>query len=107
MRLAACVVPLCSAVLLVAAELHPGQPSGLTVHEWGTFTSVAGEHGNAVTWDALGCKSDLPNFVHDFGYRGLKLGLHGSVRMETPVLYFYSSRPMDAKVKVAFLRGGS
>jgi hypothetical protein len=105
MRLAACVVPLCGAVLLVAAELHPGLPPGLRVHEWGTFTSVAGEDGTAVTWDALGCKSDLPNFVHDFGYRGLKLGLHGSVRMETPVLYFYSSRAMDAQVKVSFPRG--
>ncbi|MBV9745162.1 MAG: hypothetical protein JO099_15480, partial [Acidobacteriia bacterium] len=48
---------------------------------------------------------DLPNFVHDFGYRGLKLGLQGSVRMETPVLYFYSSRQMDAQVKVSFPRG--
>lgn len=105
MRLAAWVVALCSAVLLVAADLHRGQPSGLTVHEWGTFTSAAGKDGTAVPWDALGCKSDLPNFVHDFGYRGLKLGLHGSVRMETPVLYFYSSRPMDAQVKVSFPKG--
>lgn len=105
MRVAACVVPLCSAVLLVASELHPGQSTGLTVHEWGTFTSVAGENGTAVEWDALGCKSDLPNFVHDFGYRGLKLGLRGSVRMETPVLYFYSSQPMDAQVKVSFPKG--
>lgn len=105
MRLSACVLPLSSAVFLMAAELHPGQPSGLTVHEWGTFTSVAGENGTAIEWDALGCKSDLPKFVHDFGYRGLKLGLRGSVRMETPVLYFYSSRPMDAQVTVSFPKG--
>ena len=30
-----------TAAFLVAAELHPAQPGGFTVHEWGTFTSVA------------------------------------------------------------------
>jgi hypothetical protein len=92
-------------VLLIAAEIHSPQPTGLTVHEWGTFTSVAGEDGSAVDWDALGCKSDLPGFVNDFGYRGFKWRLSGTVRMETPVMYFYSSRELDAHVKVAFPQG--
>src|SRR6266849_1527322 len=94
-----------TAVFLIAAETHFTQPSDLTVHEWGTFTSVAGEDGTAIDWDALGCKDDLPGFVGDFGYRGFKWRLRGTVRMETPVMYFYSPRAMDARVKVAFPQG--
>jgi hypothetical protein len=99
------VLFLSAATLLFAAEIHSPQSSGLTVHEWGTFTSVAGEDGSPTDWDALGCKNDLPGFVHDFGYRGFKWRLPGTVRMETPVLYFYSSREVDAHVKVAFPQG--
>jgi hypothetical protein len=93
------------AALLTAANVHSVPQDGLTIHEWGTFTSVAGEDGAAIDWQALGCKSDLPRFVNDFGYRGLKLGISGTVRMETPVLYFYSSRELDARVKVTFPQG--
>jgi hypothetical protein len=94
-----------TAAFLVAAEIHPAQPVGLTVHEWGTFTSVAGENGSAVDWDALGGKNDLPGFVHDFGHRCFKWRLTGTVRMETPVMYFYSPRELVAHVKVAFPQG--
>src|SRR5258708_39897995 len=80
-------------------------PAELTVHEWGTFTSVAGEDGSAIDWDALGCGSDLPKFVNEFGSRGFKCGLRGTVRMETPVMYFYSPREVEAHVKVAFPQG--
>jgi len=97
------------AILLIAPifcgdETPPGVRD-LTVHEWGTFTSVAGEDGSAIDWDALGCKNDLPKFVNDFGYRGFKWRLSGTVRMETPVMYFYSPRELDAQVKVAFPQG--
>ena len=97
------------AILLIApifagAETQPGLRD-FTVHEWGTFTSVAGADGSAIDWNALGCKSDLPNFVNDFGYRGFKWRLQGTVRMETPVLYFYSEHALDAHVKVAFPQG--
>src|SRR5207247_1875760 len=94
-----------AATSLMAGSTVSTEPSDLTVHEWGTFTSVAGEDGSAVDWDALGCKDDLPGFVNDFGYRGFKWQLTGTVRMETPVLYFYSSRELDAHVKVAFPHG--
>lgn len=94
-----------TALSLMAAEIHSSQPAGLTVHEWGTFTSVAGEDGSAVDWDTLGCKDDLPKFVNDFGYRGFKWRLQGTVRMETPVMYFYSPREIEAHVKVAFPQG--
>src|SRR2546421_3417321 len=64
--------------------------AGLTVHEWGTFTSVAGANGQSVEWYPLTGATDLPGFVEHFRDAGFKLGLRGTVRMETPVLYFYS-----------------
>jgi hypothetical protein len=94
-----------AAAILCAAEVQPVQPSDLTIHEWGTFTSVAGEDGSAVTWDALGGKDDLPNFVSNSGLRCAKRSIADTVRMETPVLYFYSPRELDAHVKVEFPHG--
>jgi len=94
---------LAGAAIAGAAELHPDQ--GLTVHEWGTFTSVAGEDGAGIKWNVLGCKSDLPKFVIDRGYRNFKSTIGGTVRMETPVMYFYSSREVTANVKVQFPQG--
>jgi hypothetical protein len=91
--------------ILGAAEIQPVQPSDLTVHEWGTFTSVAGEDGSAVVWDALGGKDDLPNFVSSSGFRCAKRIISDTVRMETPVMYFYSPRELAAHVKVAFPDG--
>jgi hypothetical protein len=101
----AAVLAISAAAFLIAANFHSVESSGLTVHEWGTFTSVAGEDGSAIEWDTLGCKSDLPKFVNDYGYRGFKWTLQGTVRMETPVMYFYSSHELDARVKVAFPQG--
>jgi hypothetical protein len=94
-----------TAAVLIAAEIVNTTPDGLTVHEWGTFTSVAGEDGAPVDWDALGGKDDLPTFVHSYGYRCFKFRLQGTVRMETPVLYFYSRQETNARVNVQFPRG--
>jgi hypothetical protein len=102
------------AVLLLTAFLGLGlavtlampkaaDPVGLTVHEWGTFTSVAGEDGQPVAWRAFGGPNDLPCFVQRFG--GFKGGLVHTVRMETPVLYFYGARDSSVDVKVRFPRG--
>jgi hypothetical protein len=96
---------LATAAFLIGAEIHSTPPSDLTVHEWGTFTSVAGEDGSAIDWDALGGENDLPGFVHAVGYRCSKWRLTGTVRMETPVIYFYSPREVTARVKVQFPRG--
>jgi hypothetical protein len=52
LRLAAAVS--IAAVALFAAEVRQGQPEGVTVHEWGTFTSVAGENGAAVPLERPG-----------------------------------------------------
>lgn len=83
---------------------HPAY-SSLTAHEWGTFTSIAGMDGSAVEWSPLTGSTDLPAFVEHFRDPGFKLGLRGTVRMETPVLYFYSSKEEAVSVSVAFAKG--
>jgi hypothetical protein len=79
--------------------------SSLTAHEWGTFTSVAGTDGQAVEWSPLTGSTELPAFVEHFRDPGYKLGLRGTVRMETPVLYFYDSREETVSVSVALSKG--
>jgi hypothetical protein len=76
----------------------------LVVHEWGTFTSVAGQDGSAVEWLPLGGPPDLPCFVDRFRLN-IKGSLRAKVRMETPVLYFYTSRDITVNVKVRFRQG--
>jgi hypothetical protein len=82
-----------------------GAANDFTVHEWGTFTSVAGPDGQAVEWLPLTGSTDLPGFVEHFRDATFKCGLGGSVRMETPVLYFYSPRETTVSVKVSFAKG--
>jgi len=82
------------------------QPAGdLTAHEWGTFTSIAGNDGQAVEWLPLTGSTDLPGFVEHFRGALYKVGLRGTVRMETPVLYFYSASERSVSVKVSFSKG--
>jgi hypothetical protein len=78
---------------------------GLIAHEWGTFTSIAGETGQAVEWLPLDSPSDLPGFVEHFRGTGFKIGLGGTIRMETPVLYFYSTHDTTVDVSVSFFHG--
>lgn len=82
----------------------------LTVHEWGTFTAIAGKDGRALEWLPLGqprfpASTDLPNFVEHISDVNFKLGLRGTIRMETPVLYFYSPRDVAVSARVAFAKG--
>lgn len=76
----------------------------LTVHEWGTFTSVAGIDGKALPWASFQGPGDLPCFVENMG-RGQVKFFPAMVRMETPVLYFYSPVPVTLSVGVGFPRG--
>lgn len=106
-----------------AARSHA---SDLVVHEWGTFTTVAGSDGAALEWrPLLGKTSDLPSFVHgtarNDGGRGLrfrkageqdpgtdaggKKDMRATVRMETPVLYFYTKQAQRISVRVDFPGG--
>jgi hypothetical protein len=88
---------------LVAGELRPAPD--LTVHEWGTFTAIAGPDGRAREWTVFYDPAELPEFVERFNNMNLKVGLRGIIRMETPVLYFYSPRDVSVSVKVALSKG--
>jgi hypothetical protein len=77
----------------------------LTVHEWGTFTSIAGPDGSSMNWLPLTGSIDLPSFVEHFREVAFKGGLRGTTRMETPVLYFYSPRETAVSVNVSFAKG--
>lgn len=103
-RITALLLLFISGVVSVAGARSSGN-TALEVHEWGTFTSVAGEDGSAVDWNVLGGKDDLPGFVNDRGFRQFKFRLAGAVRMETPILYFYSDRELNVHVKVSFPKG--
>ncbi|HYG78939.1 MAG TPA: hypothetical protein VD861_01045, partial [Pyrinomonadaceae bacterium] len=96
-----------------AGKKNASSENRLVVHEWGTFTSIAGRDGVALEWRPLSGTSDLPRFVHsidegDGGLRHRQKGkgdLRASVRMETPVLYFYAPAEMNVSVKVDFPKG--
>src|SRR6266436_1482131 len=107
LRLLRCaLLTLCfiASICLLGTSARPVY-SGLTAHEWGTFTSVAGPDGQAVEWSPLTGSTDLPGFVEQFQKGGYKLGLRGTVRMETPVLYFYAPAEETVSVQVSFSKG--
>ena len=89
--------------------------SPLVVHEWGTFTSIAGEDELAVDWVPQAGPDDLPCFVERSRLAPessptqkpplTKFSLSGTVRMETPVLYFYASEETTVTVAVRFRQG--
>src|SRR5437588_12403299 len=90
------VVTASSAVRIKLGRSAAGKASkdSLIVHEWGTFTSIAGKDGVALEWRPLNGATDLPKFVHtiektDLGLRHAngKAELTAAVRMETPVIY--------------------
>lgn len=109
--------------------------AGLKVHEWGTFTSVQGSNGEALAGleeeeEALPsfihnrdpfleshqpteigsifnchgckcCKGECCNVLE----ANAKTPLLVTQKMETPVLYFYSQKPMKVDVTVDFPQG--
>ena len=109
----------------VATSAMLGTTTGapeVVAHEWGTFTTVAGEDGQAINWLPLGGPTDLPCFVECYknrlgkilvngeqegpiDYDTARSALAGTVRMETPVIYFYSPEPATVSVNVRFPRG--
>lgn len=91
---------------LAGFSAHLGQrESGLIVHEWGTLTSVADRNGQPVAWHPRSDPYGLPNFVEHLKTENFKRLLQGTIRMETPVVYFYSASPLTASVQVRFSRG--
>jgi hypothetical protein len=106
-RLLACAIlalSLAALPVLFRAQTPPADPA-LTAHEWGTFTSIAGRDSHAAEWLPLTGSTDLPTFVEHFQTPEFKGGLRGTVRMETPVLYFYTNRPTTLSVHVSFAQG--
>jgi hypothetical protein len=106
----------CAVAVLLAAPIFgfSGNPEGaLTVHEWGTFTTIADGNGGSAPWSPLGGTSDLPCFVahlHGVQYKSIAAPATPTtqtvtVRMETPVLYFYSPRKTSVSVGVDFPKG--
>jgi hypothetical protein len=100
-----------------------GNNDRLAVHEWGTFTSLQDEKGNAIG----GINEDdepVPSFVHRIA-TFLLLGPEASIpimfqgapqchpdvtmRLETPVIYFHpnpsAKLPLSVDVEVAFKSG--
>ncbi len=75
----------------------------LEVHEWGTFTVLSGSNGIQIPWYASNSDlAHLPAFVSP-GIGG-KTGM-ATIRMETPVLYFYPEKEMEVSVEVSFKNG--
>ena len=76
---------------------------GYVLHEWGTFTTLAGSDGvllEGLTYD----DHQLPGFVHQrstspAGFDGVRC------KMETPVIYFYSDRERELSLKIGFQQG--
>ena len=127
------LVVLATAGVVVGATLGVGSSvstsaqsaTPVVAHEWGTFTTVAGQDGRAQEWLPLGGPTDLPCFVETYENRLVKIllpvelsklgpvlnyetarsALKGTVRMETPVIYFYADQPAEVSVKAGFPRG--
>ncbi|MFT3839618.1 MAG: hypothetical protein QM723_21720 [Myxococcaceae bacterium] len=97
-----------AAMVAVALCAQAEAPKKWTVHEWGTFTSVSDGRGGTVQWAPFLEQSDLPAFVHS-GFRFVegfgKGGIYANVRMETPVIYFYSDEDVLASVRVRMPAG--
>lgn len=98
-------------VVLVAA-VAPAIPGlgSFTVHEWGTFTTISGSDGRLLS--GLEVEEErLPNFVNAHsGFAPANKGwsrpvANVTVKMETPVIYFYSDREREVQVDVRFLGG--
>jgi hypothetical protein len=96
------------AVTKLDAQDQSPRKDRFVAHEWGTFTSVSTADGKAQLWNPLSGPSELPSFVYRSSssqcFKGPKSDL-ALVRMETPVIYFYSDREVRASVKVDFPRG--
>ncbi|MEO6096274.1 MAG: hypothetical protein ABIW76_11455 [Fibrobacteria bacterium] len=98
--------------LTAAGAAGAADAKGLMVHEWGTFTTLSSSDGRPLGGLYVDA-TRLPAFVHGLSYFNYANGWaaldklrHVTVKMETPVLYFYSEAEADVDVKVEF-KGGT
>jgi hypothetical protein len=110
------IVLLASALTSTAGPGRGCPPEGFTLHEWGTFTTLSASNGTLLP-GVQREEEPLPEFVeshegmfHHASWRAVKGWMRPlanvTVRMETPVIYFYTKEAFDARVEVGF-RGGS
>jgi hypothetical protein len=87
----------------IPAARAPGK-GRFVVHEWGTFLSVQGSNGVSVG-GVVESEELLPKFV--FARTDKRSWNRAFLRqkMETPVTYFYSDRPLEVKVRVDMPQG--
>jgi hypothetical protein len=108
-----------ASLLAIPARVHAEPTGKLMVHEWGTFTSFAGSDGVYLDYRTR-VGGDLPDFVLDrqrqasasttqpfqiSPYLFTKGAIPTLSRMETPVTYFYTERPMKVRAHVDFSVG--
>lgn len=86
-----------------AAKTPAEENPKLVVHEWGTFLSVQGSNG-VTLGGMVTSEESLPPFVEARTYPTWMRTLFIS-KMETPVTYFYTDKPMTVSVKVDMPRG--
>jgi hypothetical protein len=112
--------------LLLAAFSLPASAAApeYALHEWGTFTTVSGSDGGLLP-GLQREEEGLPSFVEshagmdnlghlptqsdgriELGKGWIRPLKNVTVKMETPVIYFYTPEPFQAKVSVGF-HGGS
>ena len=109
--------------LLLASLWFSSQTHGesLVIHEWGTFTALQDENGDAI--GGINTEDEpVPKFVHRLGpligLSELPSGFfqgapachpHVTMRLETPIIYFYprpeAKKPTVLNVQVRFRRG--
>jgi hypothetical protein len=103
--------------MFISANVSTAQNIHYTAHEWGTFTSLCGSDG--LPLNGLYVEEErLPVFVHNIGGSFPMLAYdfgkgtpsdvqlaHVTIKMETPVIYFYSNTSFNADVKVQFTHG--
>ena len=118
------LIALC--VVLLPTALSPAADPVYVLHEWGTFTTLIGSDGTHLNGVHLE-DAPLPDFVYELddindlrrqlaqpeNHRFTKgrtitpersiVGVN--VRLETPVLYFYTDDTFDAQVDVGFTGG--
>ncbi|MEO7413458.1 MAG: hypothetical protein ABIZ81_08875 [Opitutaceae bacterium] len=100
-----------SALAFATCAFPNAEAEPFTVHEWGTFTTVSGSDGILLAGLEREEESLPPFVLSHAGFAPADKGWNRpvanvTVKMETPVIYFYSATPRAVKVEVQF-SGGS
>ena len=113
------LIPTTAAMLAASLHLTAFAVDDYTLHEWGTFTTVIGSDGTHLD-GVYREDAPLPRFVYQLdappqiapevarrtkGLNYSRTFAHVNVRLETPVIYFYTDKAFDAQVDVGFKNG--